>query len=475
MLELHVYPPAFSLPSIDAHCVATIAYFSAALPESEYRLIADTPNNNPTGELPALRNGSIWIAGFANIVDYIRKLNREWDLDARAELEDSDRADLIAYTALITSRGQDLLDLSLYLSSVNYSAITRKTFSTFLPFPLSWVLPHNLRAGAKARTAHLGLSSLDIDSEEQLEEDKNPVPESLRTKTGPSSILSSPENAAQIRLHGLARAFLAPLQELRGQDRFFIGDRPTTLDCLAMGYLSLCLFPDLPSSWLAGAIRNEFPMLGAFVHDMQQLFFHGVVGVEDCGIDMSGNTSDEEQKEREKKALGKEGLPWAAPPERGFVDLARTVGGHLVGNVPVVSDVLKARRIQRDLEEEAERDPERAEELALEHHRAGMFKKELLMSVGSVALGLGLFVTFLVKQGVLAAIVGNIEQKVRRQEQEEQQFSWDTNSAEEEYVPSGLSNLASQMDFMGDMEFGAPQPNRAEVSVEADVVPDRTL
>lgn len=472
MLELHVYPPAFSLPSIDAHCVATIAYFSAALPESEYRLIADTPNNNPTGELPVLRNGSIWISGFANIVDYIKQLNQEWDLDARAELQDSERADLIAYTSLITSRGQDLLDLSLYLSSVNYSAITRKTFSTFLPFPLSWILPHNLRAGAKARTAHLGLSSLDIDSEEQQEEDKNPVPESLRTKTGPTSILSSPENAAQIRLHGLAKAFLAPLQDLRGQGRFFIGDRPTTLDCLATGHLSLCLFPDLPSSWLAGTIRNEFPMLGAFVHDMQGFFFHGPVTLSSAGIDL---TADPEDVEREKRALGKEGLPWAAPPQRGFLDLARTVGCHLVGNVPVVSDVLKARRIQRDLEEEAERNPESAEELALEHHRAGMFKKELLMSVGSVALGVGLFVTFLVKQGVLAAIVGNMEHKVRQREQQEEEFSWDTNSTEEEYVPSGLSNLASQMDFMGDMQFGAPQPNRAEVSVEADVVPDRTL
>lgn len=474
MLELHVYPPAFSLPSIDAHCIAAIAYFSQALTESEWRLIADTPNNNPTGELPALRNGSIWISGFSNIIDYTRKLNPSYDLDALADLSDSEHADLIAYTNLITTRGQDVLDLSLYLSSVNYSAVTRKTFSTFLPFPLSWILPHSLRASAKARTAHLGLSSLDIDSEEQQEEDKNPVPESLRTKTGPPSILSSPENAAQIRLHGLAKAFLAPLQDLRGQGRFFIGDRPTTLDCLAVGYLSLCLFPDLPSSWLAGAIRNEFPMLGAFVHDMQQLFFQGAVGVEDCGMDMSAST-DEEKKERDKRALGKDGLPWSSPPQRGLVDLARTVGAHLMGNVPVISDVLKARRIQRDLEEEAERDPERAEELALEHHRAGMFKKELLMSVGSVAVGVGLFVTFLVKQGVLAAIVGNIENKVRRREQEQQEFSWDTNSTEEEYVPSGLSNLASQMDFMGDMQFGAPQPNRAEVSVEADVVPDRTL
>ena len=96
MLELHVYPPAFSLPSIDAHCISTIAYFSAAIPASEYKLIATTPNNNPTGELPALRNGSIWIGGWANIVDYMRKLNPEWDLDAKADLESMEKADVIA-------------------------------------------------------------------------------------------------------------------------------------------------------------------------------------------------------------------------------------------------------------------------------------------------------------------------------------------------------------------------------------------
>ena len=97
MLDLHVYPPAFSLPSIDAHCIAAIAYLSAALPREEYHIIATTPNSNPSGELPALRNGSIWIGGYANIVDYIRKINPEWDLDAKADLEGLEKADLIAY------------------------------------------------------------------------------------------------------------------------------------------------------------------------------------------------------------------------------------------------------------------------------------------------------------------------------------------------------------------------------------------
>lgn len=238
-----------------------------------------------------------------------------------------------------------------------------------------------------------------------------------------------------------------------------------------MGYLGLMLFPDMPGPWLANAIRNEFPQLGAFVHDMQRMFFGGAISLADCGINLSCNT---EEAERKKRVIGKSELPWVLPPTGGLMDVFKAVGGHMADNIPIISDVLKARRIQIALEEEAEKDPERAEELAVEHHKASMFKKEVLMSVGSVALGVGLFITFLVKQGVLAAIVGNIQQKVARREQEEESFSWETE--QEEKVPSGLSNLASQMDFLGDMQFGMPQANTvAEVGVEADVVPDRAL
>lgn len=43
-LELHVWGPAFGLPSIDAECLAAIAYLHTALPSSEWRLV---PSNDP--------------------------------------------------------------------------------------------------------------------------------------------------------------------------------------------------------------------------------------------------------------------------------------------------------------------------------------------------------------------------------------------------------------------------------------------
>jgi sorting and assembly machinery component 37 len=49
MLELHVWGPAFSLPSIDAHCLAAIAYLQQAVPRGKWELIASSdPTLSPT-------------------------------------------------------------------------------------------------------------------------------------------------------------------------------------------------------------------------------------------------------------------------------------------------------------------------------------------------------------------------------------------------------------------------------------------
>jgi sorting and assembly machinery component 37 len=124
VLELHIWGPAFSLPSIDPQCLATIAYLVQAVPEDAWVLVASSdPSVSPTStselipwstiptneiydrtdsfpwcpdELPALKDGATWVSKFRNIVDYLRQYsNGEWDLDSR--LEGLERADSIAY------------------------------------------------------------------------------------------------------------------------------------------------------------------------------------------------------------------------------------------------------------------------------------------------------------------------------------------------------------------------------------------
>lgn len=52
VLHLHVWGPAFGLPSIDAECLATIAYFAQTLDRSEYQLIQSSPSAVPTRTPP---------------------------------------------------------------------------------------------------------------------------------------------------------------------------------------------------------------------------------------------------------------------------------------------------------------------------------------------------------------------------------------------------------------------------------------
>ena len=51
MLELHVWGPAFLLPSIDAQCLATIAYFVQAVPKEAWVLVPSSdPSLSPTSK-----------------------------------------------------------------------------------------------------------------------------------------------------------------------------------------------------------------------------------------------------------------------------------------------------------------------------------------------------------------------------------------------------------------------------------------
>lgn len=51
VLELHVWGPAFSLPSIEAQSLATIAYFVLAVPKDEWVLVPSSdPSVSPTSK-----------------------------------------------------------------------------------------------------------------------------------------------------------------------------------------------------------------------------------------------------------------------------------------------------------------------------------------------------------------------------------------------------------------------------------------
>lgn len=256
---------------------------------SIYCSLAPVSDTFRTDSLPALQdtNGS-WITGFTAIVDYLSNANPSWDLDAH--LTPAQKADATAYASFLASTAAPLLALNLYVSSANWATTTRPAYSTVLPFPLTWTEPPTIRRRMCDVAAHLGLSDLNID--EQPEDKKQAaasedsrgflkVPERLRSLNRGVKAALSPEHAALFRLEAAGIECLGVLADLKGrQDEgrfFFGGQRATTLDCLAFGYLSLMLVPEVPRPWLRDLMRRRYDYLCVFVDDVRDELFGGDV------------------------------------------------------------------------------------------------------------------------------------------------------------------------------------------------------
>lgn len=50
LLRLYVWGPAFGLPSLDAECLAVIAYFQQNVRPGDYEIVASSPSAVPTSK-----------------------------------------------------------------------------------------------------------------------------------------------------------------------------------------------------------------------------------------------------------------------------------------------------------------------------------------------------------------------------------------------------------------------------------------
>ncbi|KAL7797978.1 Tom37 C-terminal domain-containing protein [Trichoderma afarasin] len=281
MLHLHVWGPAFGLPSIDAECLAIVAYFHNVLPSSSWRLIpSNDPAVSPSNLLPALQHEDKWISGFQPIIEYLTSAAICDGLDET--LSPIQRADSVAYSAYLRAHAGPLVDLSLYVSAANWAATTRPAYSSLMTFPLTWTVPTLIRAEAIKRAEHLGLAELDTDFDPNgglhLSAGRDALPETFRrhiplmTKKTVHEEMT-PEQATAIRLFGLTEDCLTVLDDLmKGGDeehpRFFTDAAVSSLDCLAFGYLALMQKPAVPRSFLKDWLESKTPRLHKFVDSM---------------------------------------------------------------------------------------------------------------------------------------------------------------------------------------------------------------
>lgn len=287
ILELHIYGPAFGLPSVDARCLAAIALLRSCLDDDiiAWRLIPSSdPNLNPFDELPALKDGNLWIAGYRNIAKYIESKRSDLPInpDFQFDLDARESADCEAYLSFLESRGLPLLDLSLYVSSDNYTTCTRSALAEIFPWPRSWAIPQRLRDEAKRRSEHLGLSGLDVDAtrEKELKEENEglsaQIPKALRKpKWSVTSLLGSSAEQTRFRLEAVTSACFEPLEELLGSKEYFLGEQVTVLDCFALAILAQMQIKEFPQPWLQEALDNRFAALSKWaVRNTSHVYEH---------------------------------------------------------------------------------------------------------------------------------------------------------------------------------------------------------
>ncbi|TKA76091.1 hypothetical protein B0A55_04423 [Friedmanniomyces simplex] len=341
-MELCILGPAFGLSSIDAECIATFALLQR-LDRKDWSLV---PTHDDREGLPLLVSSGQRICGFKNIARHLGAHQHE--------------GDAIALSSFLERGAQTLLDISLYVSFENYST-TRSAFTQILPWHTNYILPPRRRAAARARTEHLGISSIDVDN---AHEDLSGRPSGmdgvgkeqafeveaqkrasllLPRKDTLRSLLQKPEHSAVFKLHALADNFFGPLQDMLGEKDFLLGADMTSVDCLACGYLSLMLYPKLPQDWLVSTMRRKYAKLVAHVERMNKKL--GLRTNAEAVMSLAQSNPGVESLARRKMTL-----PWQIPARSSIIDIVAMTTQELISHIPGLKPSTSVATIRPDMQ-----------------------------------------------------------------------------------------------------------------------------
>ncbi|PWW77379.1 hypothetical protein C7212DRAFT_276661 [Tuber magnatum] len=313
MLELHIWGPSFALPSISPQSLSTIAYLNLTQLPTTWTLIpSSNPLLSPSRELPALRDGTTWVSGFRGVIEYLRRKN---DSSLDDALDRVQRAEALAFGTYIESEGGRLLDLSMYLTDENFDVL-RRAFAKLLPVPARYYFLGVLRREARRRCDGL----IPASSSAGATGATTPLPQpSAMTATALPGIKkkSSAKGAAErIKQVAIAADFLLTVQSLLGKKRFFFGDQPSSLDCLAFGYLSLGLYAELPNGWLREEMLARHGGLCRYVNEVRGRMLGD-------GVDVTAVMSGQATMTMPSGKLAGGGLPWGVVERK---DVPRVAG-----------------------------------------------------------------------------------------------------------------------------------------------------
>ncbi|VDD86926.1 unnamed protein product [Enterobius vermicularis] len=235
MMELYIWPSEFGLPSVDPQCLQFMACakFCAAP-------ITVVPSTSPwkfNGSFPLVaikregRSKPDYVADFDSFAEILRTSAQDVILDS--ELTAAQRSEFDAYSSMMLQSFYPALLYLLWLDRWNYEAVTSPWFSTtlFFPYGLYYLEKHRMKVKAYIDARGRSEKSLLLD----------------------------------------AMTTISLLSAKLGDNKYFYGDKPSSLDALIFGYLAPIMKMPLPSDRLQQHLLS-FANLVRFVESIISIY-----------------------------------------------------------------------------------------------------------------------------------------------------------------------------------------------------------
>ncbi|KAJ3040766.1 Metaxin-3 [Rhizophlyctis rosea] len=233
-LELFSWGPAWDLPTCDPFCLSVEAYLN--LTDTRWKVHdSSDPKTSPTGELPLLKDGVEVLVGTEKIFAHLKKKGADLD----DHLNSHQRAESLAFITMIEQRLHDALLYTWWLETENFTKSTRPAFSRVLSWTSRYYVPSQIQNNAQNRLGHYGKV---IENDKEVSE-----------------------------VYSMARECYRALAAKLGQNDYFFGNKPSTLDAVAFGHLAFHAYPSLAEPKLFSLLTFEFPSLIAYVNRMRTL------------------------------------------------------------------------------------------------------------------------------------------------------------------------------------------------------------
>ncbi|CAB3408709.1 unnamed protein product [Caenorhabditis bovis] len=231
-MELHIWPSDFGLPTID---VASLQFLACSkMCASPVQVVSSTrPWSSPTGELPMVidttKPQKKPVTDFEKFVEILRKCGQDVVIDA--DLTTFERAQLDAFSCYLHHNLFPAVLQTFWADDLNYNTITQHWYASHLHFP------YNLYYLEKRRKKAIRMLG------------------------------NRPDTAI------LKDAFMAlnTLSTKLGDNKFFCGTKPTSLDALVFGYLAPLLRVPLPNDRLQVQL-SACPNLVRFVETVSSIY-----------------------------------------------------------------------------------------------------------------------------------------------------------------------------------------------------------